>query len=141
MRLDTTMDNKPRGLIDSLGVVFLRMVAIFLLAFALVYWARLTGTLPANPARFDTMPEHWRIASLVLAVILPVAAVGLWGLFPWGVVVWFAAVAIEVGMYAWRTDLFGTNMMILYFHAMTVTIFLIFKLIKLVQGRRAAVQR
>ena len=77
MRLDTAQDDKPKGLVENLQVIFLRMVALFLLAFALVYWAMLTGTLPANPIRFDTMPEYWRIASLVMAVILPVAAVGL----------------------------------------------------------------
>jgi hypothetical protein len=136
MRLDNTMVEKPRSLIENLGVIFLRMVAIFLIAFALTYWARLTGMLPDDPVRFDTMPEHWQVAALVMAVILPVAAVGLWGLFPWGVFIWFVAIAIETAMYGWRSDLYGSNDKILFFHALTVLLYCSFKVLQFIRSRR-----
>ena len=94
--------------------VFLRAVALFLLIYSLNYWMRIVGL--AGDIRFDLMPEHWQVASATLAVLLPVTAVGMWGLYPWGLLTWFLTIAIELTMYAFQTDYFGRNDLVLAFH-------------------------
>jgi hypothetical protein len=102
--------------IDSLYRIFLRVIALFLILFAIQYWMRLTGFFDGADFRFDTMQPHWRYAASALAVLFPVAALGLWGGYSWGVVVWLIAALIELLMYLWFRDLFGTQILRSLFH-------------------------
>ena len=112
------------GALDAVETIFTRGVALVLLVFAISYWMRLTGFHGGPDYRFDTMSEHWRIASASLAVFFPVAALGLWGRFSWGMVVWFLAAAQEVAMHTWFSDLFGRAYLIVAFHLITLLVFL-----------------
>ena len=123
--------------IDTLETVFARAIALALLAFAISYWMRLTGFFNGPENRFDTMSEHWRIASASLSVLLPVAALGLWGRFSWGMVVWFLAVIQEVAMHTWFTQLYGRADLIVGFHLVTLFVFLGFELATRLLARRA----
>ncbi|MEZ5872626.1 MAG: DUF6163 family protein [Nitratireductor sp.] len=114
-------------LAQRLNAVFLRIVAMVLLVYALQYWMRLTGFNPGPENRFDTMSEHWQIAASVLAVLLPVAALGLWGLFSWGIVVWFVAIALEIGIYAGLPDLYGRADLRVVFHVLSISVYLLFR--------------
>jgi len=115
---------------------FLRVVAIFLLFFALRYWMRLTGVFGDEQWRFDTMTEHWRFASSILAVAMPVAALGLWGRFSWGVAVWFPVMAAEVTMHGFLPELFGSADLLLAFHAACLLLFAVFQGALWFYGRR-----
>ena len=75
-----------------------------------------TGLLEGNALRFDTMADHWRLASAVLCVLLPVAALGLWGGESWGAVLWIAAAVVAFLMHGAFPNLFGTADMLLAFH-------------------------
>jgi len=111
------------GLLGSVAAVFPRVIAICLVFFALQYWMRLIGFHDGPEFRFDTMPEHWRIAAASLAVLFPVAALGLWGGFSWGIVVWVLAAAIEIAMHTWFAGLFGRSDYVVGFHLATLTLF------------------
>jgi hypothetical protein len=87
----------------------LRAVALFLILLALQYWMKLIGATGTEAMRFDTMPEHWRLAASVLAVAMPVAALGLWAGSSWGLVIWIPIIAGEVTMYGMLTGLFGNG--------------------------------
>lgn len=124
------MENNPDNVVAlarRLNATFLRLVAVVLLLYALQYWMRLTGFHQGPENRFDTMSEHWQVAASVLAVLLPVAALGLWGLFSWGVVVWLVAMAIELVMYAGFYDLYGRADLRVAFHVLCLAIYLVFR--------------
>lgn len=98
---------REQGRIELACLLFQRVVAMLMIALALQYWMRLTGFSSGAEFRFDTMSEHWRFAASVMAVLLPVAALGLWGGYAWGVVLWVTAVAIEFSMHVILSDDFG----------------------------------
>ena len=114
---------KGPGLIEIAATTYPRVIAIFLVVFALQYWMRLIGFHDGADYRFDTMPEHWRIAAASLAVLFPMAALGLWGGFSWGIVVWVLAAGIEIVMHAWFTRLFGRADYSVGFHVATLAMF------------------
>lgn len=81
-------------------LIFLRLLALVVLALAVLVWARALGVWPDETARFDLLPAAGRTYTAVQAVLLPVAAVGLWTSLAWGRVVWLLSVAILLMEYA-----------------------------------------
>ncbi|WP_312418808.1 DUF6163 family protein, partial [Shinella sp.] len=77
MLADSAKGLRP-SLTETLFVLFLRLVAVTSLWFALQYWAMLTGFSLGGAGRFDLLPSAWKAAATALAVLFPVAAVGLW---------------------------------------------------------------
>lgn len=108
---------------------FQRIVAAICLAAGLQYWALLSGLYGGALWRFDLMPMHWQVAASSLAVLFPVAAVGLWMPVSWGPVIWFVAAAAEVAMYLVFSDLFGLRPLIVAMHAGVAVIYTVFRLI------------
>lgn len=112
------------NLVHTLNILFVRCLALVFLYFAIQYWLRLIGYFPGENFQFDTMEVHWKVIGPIMAVICPLVALGLWGLFSWGIVVWIVAVAVEIGMYSGFTPLFGTHPYLLSFHGGTAAILL-----------------
>lgn len=112
------------GVYDRFISVFLRIMAMFLLLFALKYWAMIIGYPPGSATRFDQMNEPWRTAGATLSVLFPIAALGLWGQFAWGGFIWFLAIAIEAVIYGWYNEIFGSNRELLLFHLISFSGFL-----------------
>lgn len=75
-----------------------RLAAIALFCVGLAYWVRLVGVFDGPLWRFDLMPLQWRMAAPALAVLCPIAGVGLWMLVSWGIVVWVVVALIEAYM-------------------------------------------
>lgn len=116
MTIELQQERVEHPSVVMLTTLFTRAVALVMVLLALGYWNQLTG-IAGNPQwRFDNMPEHWQVASTVLAVVLPVAAVGLWSGYAWGVYVWVIAVIIEWVIYGWLPGLFGEKPLLLLFH-------------------------
>ncbi|MBE7185186.1 MAG: hypothetical protein INR68_12385 [Methylobacterium mesophilicum] len=105
---------------------FQRIVAVYCLIFGVFYWVRLLGFYEGPLWRFDLMPGHWQVASVMLAVLFPFAAIGLWMLASWGPVIWFICAAMETAMYAAFPDLFGTNYPVLAIHGMVAIVYIAF---------------
>lgn len=122
-----TARRREAGRVDMLYVMFMRVIALFLIVFAIQYWIRLVGIQQGADYRFDTMSEHWRMAASVLAVLLPVAALGLWGGYAWGVVLWLLAAATQIGMHAWLTGLFGRGDLLVAFHLLGIAVLIAFR--------------
>lgn len=116
--------------------IFLRVVALTCLVAGLKYWLALIGVFDYPPWRFDLMPVHWRLAATSLAVLFPVAAVGLWLIVSWGPVIWVAAAAIEIAMYGAFADLFGHRPLILILHLVVAVIYVGFRVVLYLQRRR-----
>jgi hydrogenase/urease accessory protein HupE len=89
---------------------------------------RVSGYYDGADWRFDTMSTPWKIASAIMSVLLPVAAVGLWSALSWGQVVWTMAIFTELMMYNWFPHYFGSNPIIVGFHLVSIAIYLGFLL-------------
>ncbi len=121
----------PASWLDIAFVSFLRLLAICFIGFTVQYWMRVSGYYAGSgwghEWRFDTMSSSWKIVAAMLSVLLPIAAVGLWSTLSWGRVVWAMAVITELTMYSWFPELFGTNSNIVWFHLVTIAIYLVFQ--------------
>jgi hypothetical protein len=58
------------------------------------------------------------------SVLLPVASLGLWGLFSWGVVVWLIVAIFEITMYLGFPQLFGQSFLRVGFHVLSILVYL-----------------
>jgi hypothetical protein len=127
----------PRvSLLQQTYAWFFRLVACCCLMFGLHYWIRLVGIYEGTLWRFDLMPVHWQVASVVLAVLFPFAASGLWMLATWGPVIWFVCAAGETAMHIGFPEMFGTRPGLIATHAGTLALFLAFRLALYIDARR-----
>lgn len=117
-----------RSLTEVLFVVFLRMVAVSCIWFALQYWAMLVGYSLGGRARFDLLNLPWKVAGTSLAVIFPVAALGLWMAVSWGPVIWALGAGAQILMYWVWPDIFGHNALSIAMHALVAAVYLVFRL-------------
>lgn len=99
-----------------------RVVSIFLIIFALQYWASALG-LNDDKMRFDLMQEHWQVVITILCVLLPVSALGLWAGASWGVVIFLLAAITELIMYQGFPQLFGEGLFRVVFYLICLLFF------------------
>ncbi|MDI7861033.1 DUF6163 family protein [Rhizobiaceae bacterium n13] len=117
-----------RTLTEILFVTFLRLVALSCFWFGLQYWAMLVGYSQNGHTRFDLLDLPWKVASTGLAVVYPVAALGLWLTVSWGPVLWIAAAGSQVLMYLVWPDIFGHNPYVVPMHAGVAVLYIAFRL-------------
>ncbi|GEO84605.1 hypothetical protein GCM10007920_23550 [Ciceribacter naphthalenivorans] len=109
-------------------MVFLRLVAVACLWFALQYWAMLVGYSLNGQSRFDLLNLPWQVAAVSLAVLFPVAALGLWMAVSWGPVIWALAAIAQILMYWVWSDIFGLNNLVVTMHAVVALVYMVFRL-------------
>ncbi|MEM7301163.1 MAG: DUF6163 family protein [Pseudomonadota bacterium] len=126
----------PPSKLEIAEHVYLRLLSIVFLGFAVFAWIRIVGLYDGVEWRFDIMPVHWKIISVIMAVLLPVVSVGLWTLLPWGQVVWSLVVALEVTMHVAFKGYFEQNDRLVIFHLSCVAVFLIFRGISLYRVKK-----
>jgi hypothetical protein len=93
------IETTPRRTIflpDLLMTIFLRMVAASCLYSAFGIWSDLIGYGSGGALRIDLLNRDMQAAVATLAVLYPVAAIGLWLKGSWGPVVWTVAAAVEI---------------------------------------------
>ncbi len=115
---------------------FHRIVAIYCLIFGVFYWVRLLGIYDGPLWRFDLMPVHWQFASATLAVLFPVAAIGLWMMVSWGPVIWIVAAAGEIIMHYGFPELFGARPLMIVAHLLVAILFIAFEVTIRLQKRK-----
>ena len=127
----------PRlSLAEILFGLFLRLVAVSCFWFGLSYWALLIGYSYNGSGRFDLLPVAWRVAATTLAVVYPVAALGLWLTVSWGPVIWLVAAATEIAMFGFYPQTFGAKPLLLVLHATVAVVFVLFRVVILLQRAR-----
>ncbi len=112
-------------LLSKIRAVFFRLLAVLIMIYAIQYWLLIVGFHGEGGMRFDTMETHWRIASSTLSVLLPIVALGLWGIYAWGPALWLMAIIIEVVMYGIYPELFGERQVLISFHLLCLAIFIV----------------
>lgn len=91
-----TMPRRAIFLPELLMTILLRMVAAACLYYAFVIWSDLIGYGSQGALRIDLLDTDQQAAAAALAVLYPVAAIGLWLRGSWGPVVWTVAAAVEI---------------------------------------------
>lgn len=126
------------SLASLLYVIFLRLVAISCLWFGLEYWALLVGYSAGGHGRFDLLDLSARSAATTLAVVFPVAALGLWLASSWGSVMWAIAAGLQVSMFVFWTDVFGEQPLVVLAHVAVVLVYLLFQAVLWFESRHRA---
>ncbi|WP_254493340.1 DUF6163 family protein [Bartonella sp. B1099] len=87
--------HKRTSKINLIYNCYLRFLALICLSLSIFYWVRLVGVFPGILWRFDLMPWQWQFASAILAILYPIALIGLWMYSLWGIILWCLAALIE----------------------------------------------
>lgn len=127
MTIEISNRDEEAGGYRTLSVWLCRLVAMALFVLGLSYWTRLVGVFDGALWRFDLMPVSWRLVAPSLAVLYPVAGIGLWMPATWGVVVWLLVIGVEAGMLL-APAIFGGHPGILLFHLAALSFLLLLKL-------------
>ncbi|MCX2696133.1 MULTISPECIES: DUF6163 family protein [Ochrobactrum] len=117
-------------------VWFIRMIALVALASGVYYWIKLIGVQPGLLWRFDLMPWQWQTATVALALLLPVAATGLWMRAPWGPVLWFIAAFGEIAIYSVFARDFEYRPVTVGFNVVCILIYIVFRVLLFLEKRQ-----
>ena len=128
------------GALESSFRLFVRLVALSCLVAALHYWGRLIGYSDGGMYRFDLIPSYWQLASASLAVLLPVAAVGLWMQVSWGPVIWVVAAGSEIIMHKGLPLWFGERPALVIAHVVVMSVYVGFRVALFIKRRQDAKQ-
>ena len=113
--------------------IYLRFVALLLLAAGLVRACQILGITP-DGRDFSDLAPAWRAGAAGLLLVDLFAAVGLWVGAAWGSVMWAVALAVEVAMYTLFADMFGSYPLRVAVHG---GLFAVFLALAFVDWRRA----
>ena len=114
-----------------------RAIAIVLFVVGIQYWVGLLGIDAEGLGRFDLMPVWWKVAAPALAVLYPVAGIGLWLLAGWGAVLWAMIALGETIMHRGFPELYGDANAWLGFHLAGLLLLLTLRIVDLRERRRA----
>ncbi|WP_156850846.1 DUF6163 family protein [Bartonella refiksaydamii] len=123
------MKDNPKKKISKIDLVYscyLRFVAFTCLSLSAFYWIRLVGVFPGVLWRFDLMPWQWQFLSMTLAIVYPIALIGLWMYSPWGIVLWCIAVFTETLAIYYSNSLY--QLFIPLFHGILLLAFIILQI-------------
>jgi len=97
-----------------------RVMSGLLMLLGLFHWAVILGIVAGAGGMFEDMSTPWKMATINLAVVDLVAAVGLWQRVAWGNVLWIYAALFEVAMHTVFTGTFGVDFLVVAFHLITL---------------------
>ncbi|SJZ86101.1 DUF6163 family protein [Consotaella salsifontis] len=129
--------DKAAALNRILTTVLKRGFGLFLFGGGIYYWVRLVGIFDGALWRFDLMPFAWQVAAPALAVLYPVAGIGLWTLMSWGPVMWLLVAGAEAIMHIGLPFLFSGKLFFLGFHLFGLAMLGVLRLV----GELEAAQR
>ncbi len=104
---------------------YLMALAVVMMLLGLRQWAVIVGVMDAGGGSFEAMSTAWKLATMHMAVVDPVAAVGLWMRVAWGRVIWIYAVASEIAFHTVFIGMFGGDLLLVGFHAVAFTAFIV----------------
>ena len=129
--------SRSETLNQTLTVWLYRVSALVLFAVGIGYWIRLVGVSDGPFDRFDLMPLWWKMAAPALAVLYPVAGIGLWLPASWGAVIWILIALVEAVMHLGFPQLFGSDLVWLGFHVWGLGMLGVLRLMGWREARRA----
>jgi uncharacterized membrane protein len=92
---------------STLRLIYVRLLALGFLGLGLFQWSELLGAVHTGAPDFFTLTIQAQAAILFFAVANLVAAVGLWLMATWGIVIWFSAAGARVVRHTVFASTFG----------------------------------
>ncbi len=105
-------------------LLFMRLVAIYLVFQSIQCWMRVLGLADDAPNRFDTMTPEWQLLIAFLCVSQPVAALGMWAGHSWGIAVWVIPALVEIHVFTVYPEVFGYRYLTVAINGLLLAIFL-----------------
>ena len=136
MSIQAALGDSSVTTLRRLTIWLYRAIAIVLFVVGIQYWARLLGIDAEGLGRFDLMPVCWKIAAPALAVLYPVAGIGLWLLAGWGAVIWVMIAIGETIMHLGFPELYGDANAWLGFHVAGLLLLMALRIVDLRVRRR-----
>jgi hypothetical protein len=124
-----TQENTRTTLPSLLMLLLVRIVAVGCLWYGLKIWGEIIGYSEGGALRFDLLTTDVKAAKATLAVLYPVAAVGLWLRGPWGPVIWGVMAAMELFMHQYHADIFGAEPVKMVAIAVTAVLYLVLRIL------------
>lgn len=124
-----TQENTRTTLPSLLMLLLMRIVAVGCLWYGLKIWGEIIGYSEGGALRFDLLTTDVKAAKATLAVLYPVAAVGLWLRGPWGPVIWGVMAAMELFMHQYHADIFGAEPVKMVAIAVTAVLYLVLRIL------------
>ena len=93
-------------------VLFLRVMACLSMLKGLYHWAEVCGII-GEEGGFEAHIQSWQSTTVFFAVIDLVAAVGLWLVAPWGVVVWLTSTVSMIVVHIFFDQVYGTDIVVI----------------------------
>lgn len=128
--------SRTQQIIELLFSIYLRLLSVVFFAAAVYTWMTAIGYWEGDNYRFDTMGVALKIYTAIMAVMLPVACVGLWTTLPWGRVIWFFAIAFQSVTLLRFPEMFATPMAVLIFHLCCLVVYAVFQLLLFVIAKK-----
>ncbi len=141
MSIEAAAGKPQTTTLRRLTSVLYRVIAVILFVVGIQYWVRLLGIDAEGLGRFDLMPVWWKIAAPALAVLYPVAGIGLWLLAGWGAVIWVMIALGEAIMHLGFPELYGEDYAWLGFNAVGLLLLLALRIVYVRERRRARLGR
>jgi hypothetical protein len=128
----------PRTRADIVLDQYVVALSVVMLLFGLRQWAIILGALPPPSGAgdsFEHMSQPWFVATVHMAVVDLVAAVGLWLKVAGGKVLWIYSALFEVALHTVFIGTFGPDIAVVSFHIATLLVFLALTIIAWRQHR------
>jgi len=104
---------------------YMMALSVVMLLLGLRQWAIILGVIPGAGGGFEAMSTPWKLATMDLAVVDLVAAVGLWQRVAWGKVIWIFALVSEIAFHTVFISTFGGDLLVVTFHLVTFAAFVV----------------
>jgi hypothetical protein len=104
-------------------VLFLRAMACLSMLKGLYHWAEVCGII-GEEGGFEAHIQSWQSTTVFFAVIDLVAAVGLWLVAPWGVVVWLTSTVSMIVVHIFFDQVYGTDIFVVSIGVLMILIYL-----------------
>jgi hypothetical protein len=104
---------------------YMMALSVVMLLLGLRQWAIILGVIPGAEGGFEAMSTPWKLATMDLAVVDLVAAVGLWQRVAWGKVMWIFALVSEIAFHTVFIRTFGGDLLVVAFHVVTFAVFVV----------------
>jgi Family of unknown function (DUF6163) len=111
-----TLSERDEGRYLKAIDIYGRVISVVLMLFGLREWAVIMGVAASFGGPFETMTVAWKMATMYLAVVNLVAAVGLWMRVAWGNVLWVCAAGSEIAFHTVFIETYGSDYTIVVFH-------------------------
>lgn len=108
---------------------FLRTLSLVFLVFGLVYWRPIVGLVDDPSRAFAGLDMHDQVTVIIFAVLMPVAATGLWFGASWGVGLIAISLIVRLIMIFGFPQFFDPDWVVIGGHVAIILVFVVLRIL------------